>query len=374
MSENGCVSGRAAITRTKGGRFEIEDVTISAPAPGEVLVRVLAVGVCHTDLIVRDQYYDVPLPSVLGHEGAGTVEAVGAGVTAFTPGDHVVLTFMSCGDCGTCHEGAPTYCESFYPLNLSGGYADGSTATRNAAGEVVHDHFFGQSSFGTYAVAHQRNVVKVRKDAPLELLGPLGCGIQTGAGAVLNALKLKPGSSIVIFGAGAVGLAAAMAAKIAGASRIIMVDLLDNRLAIGRELGATDTVNARAADVVAAIKELTGGGANYSLDCTGRPEVVRQAIESIAARGTCGIVGSPALGTVATFDINDVLVPGKTIRGIVEGDSVPDVFIPRLVDFYMNGAFPFDRLVRFYDFENINDAVADAESGVTIKPILRLPA
>lgn len=374
MSDAGQTAARAAITRTKGGRFEVEDVTLSAPAQGEVLVRMVATGVCHTDLIVRDQYYDVPLPSVLGHEGAGVVEAVGEGVTSLAPGDHVVLTFMSCGDCGTCHEGAPTYCDGFYPLNLSGGYADGTTATRDAAGNVVHDHFFGQSSFGTYAIAHQRNVVKVRKDAPLELLGPLGCGIQTGAGAVLNALKLKPGASIAIFGAGAVGLAAAMAAKIAGASRIIVVDLLDNRLATARELGATDTINARGGDAVAKIKELTGGGAHYSLDCTGRPEVVRQAIESISARGTCGIVGSPALGTEASFDVNDVLVPGKTIRGIVEGDSVPDIFIPRMVDFYMNGVFPFDKLVRFYDFENINDAVADAESGDTIKPILRMSA
>lgn len=366
-------TARAAIVRTKGAQFVIEDVQISAPRSDEVLIHVIATGVCHTDLIVRDQYYPVPLPSVLGHEGAGIVEAVGRNVSSLAPGDHVVLTFMSCGDCHPCHRGEPAYCNRFYALNLGGGYSDSQTATRDADGGPIHDHFFGQSSFATYALANVRNVVKVRRDAPLELLGPLGCGLQTGAGAVLNALKVKPGSTSVTFGAGAVGLAAAMAARIAGAQRIIAVDILAHRLALALELGVTDIVDASKCDPVAKIIEVTAGGADYSLECTGLPQVARQAIDAFTTRGTCGIVGAPPLQTEANFDVNGLMIPGKTIRGIVEGDSIPQIFIPQLIEFYMQGRFPFDRLVRFYELESINEAMADAASGRTIKPILRMP-
>jgi aryl-alcohol dehydrogenase len=365
-------SARAAIVRAKGAPFVIENVRIAPPRPDEVLIRVVATGVCHTDLIVRDQYYPVPLPSVLGHEGAGTVVAVGNGVSSIAPGDHVVLTFVSCGDCRYCCQGAPSYCGQFYGLNLGGGYGDNETATTDVHGAAIHDHFFGQSSFATYALANVRNVVKVRKDAPLELLGPLGCGLQTGAGAVLNALRVKPGSTFVTFGAGAVGLAAAMAARIAGAQRIIAVDILPHRLALALELGVTDIVNASECDPVAKVIEICGGGADYSLESTGLPRVVRQAVDALGTRGTCGIVGAPPLQTEASFDVNGLMIPGKTIRGIVEGDSIPQIFIPQLIEFFLQGRFPFDRLVRFYDFENINEAVADAASGRTIKPVLKM--
>lgn len=373
-AESQTTLARAAVTRSKGAAFVVQDVTLAAPRPDEVLVRVVAVGVCHTDMIVRDQFYDVPLPAVLGHEAAGVVEAVGDKVTTLHPGDHVVMTFMSCGRCHTCQKGAPAYCDSFYPGNLGGGYEDGTTATRDANGGAIHDHFFGQSSFGTYAMGHYRNVIRVRKDAPLELLGPLGCGIQTGAGAVLNALKVTPGSRFAAFGTGAVGLSAIMAARIAGARQIIAVDMIPERLALARELGATDTVLASDGDPVAKVREVSGGGVDFSLECTSLPKVVRQAIDALATCGTCGVVGSPALGTEAAFDVNGVLVPGKTIRGIVEGDSIPEIFIPQLIEFHLQGRFPFDRMVRFYDFEQINEAVEDAEKGRTIKPILRMPA
>ena len=366
-------AARAAVTPSKGAAFEIRDVTLAAPRDDEVLVRMVAVGVCHTDMIVRDQYYDVPLPAVLGHEGSGIVEAVGSAVKSVAPGDHVVLTFMSCGHCHTCQKGMPAYCADFYRGNLGGGYEDGTTATRGADGGVIHDHFFGQSSFGTFAIGHHRNVIKVRRDAPLELLGPLGCGIQTGAGAVLNAIKVKPGSSFAAFGTGAVGLSAVMAARIAGAAQIIAVDMNPARLALAAELGATDTILASDGDPVARVIELSGGGVDFSVECTSLPKVVRQAIDALATRGVCGVVGSPALGTEASFDVNGVLVPGKTIRGVVEGDSIPEIFIPQLIDFYLQGRFPFDRLVRYYEFDQINEAVDDAEHGRTIKPILRMP-
>ena len=360
-----------AVVREQGGDFLIEPASIGAPGPREVLVRVVATGVCHTDMIIRDQYYPSPLPAVLGHEGSGVVEAVGAGVRSVAPGDHVVMTFMSCGYCGQCDQGHPAHCENFFGLNFGGGRGDGSTATCDAHGDVLHDHFFGQSSFGSFAVAHERNVVKVSRDAPLELLGPLGCGIMTGAGAVLNALKVEAGSSFAAFGSGAVGLSAVMAARVAGATTIIAVDVTPSRLALAKELGATHVVNSREVDVVATIKQITGGGVHYTLESSGRPEVLRQAIDALAIRGSCGIVGAPRLGTEASFDVNDVMVPGKRIIGIVEGDSVPQVFIPRLVDLYLQGRFPFDRLVGFYDFAQINEAIADSESGKTIKPILR---
>jgi len=360
-----------AVVREQGGEFLIEPASIGAPGPREVLVRVVATGVCHTDMIIRDRYYPSPLPAVLGHEGSGVVEAVGAEVRSVAPGDHVVMTFMSCGYCGQCDQGHPAHCENFFGLNFGGGRGDGSTATCDAHGGVLHDHFFGQSSFGSFAVAHERNVVKVSRDAPLELLGPLGCGIMTGAGAVLNALKVEAGSSFAAFGSGAVGLSAVMAARVAGATTIIAVDVTPSRLALAKELGATHVVNSREVDVVATIKQITGGGVHYTLESSGRPEVLRQAIDALAIRGSCGIVGAPRLGTEASFDVNDVMVPGKRIIGIVEGDSVPQVFIPRLVDLYLQGRFPFDRLVGFYDFAQINEAIADSESGKTIKPILR---
>jgi aryl-alcohol dehydrogenase len=364
---------RAAVVRRKGGPFELEDLELEEPRPDEVLVRVVATGMCHTDMVARDQLYDVPLPVVLGHEGSGIVERVGRGVRKVAPGDPVVLTYAWCGRCRPCLRGHATYCERFYPLNFGGGREDGSSATRDARGPV-HDHFFGQSSFGSFALAYERNVVKVPADAPLERLGPLGCGIQTGAGAVLNALRVAPGSSFAVFGGGAVGLSAVMAARIAGASSIVVADVVPARLELARALGATHVVNSRESDPVAAVRDLTGGGADFTLESSGRPEVLRQAIDALAIRGVCGIVGAPALGTEASFDVNGVMTTGKRIVGIIEGDSVADLFIPLLVDLHAQGRFPFHELVEFYPFERIDEAAADSEKGVTIKPIVRIGA
>jgi aryl-alcohol dehydrogenase len=224
------------------------------------------------------------------------VEEIGSSVKKVKVGDHVVLTYMWCGHCKPCLRGDLTYCENFYPLNFGGAREDGSTATRGADGGPVHDHFFGQSSFGTFALVHDRNVIRVPRDVPLELLGPLGCGIQTGAGAVINALKVTPGSSFAAFGGGAVGLSAIMAARVAGATMIIAADVVPSRLELAKELGATHTVNSRETDPVAAVREITGGGADFTLESSGRPAVLRQAIDALGIGGTCGIVGAPALG------------------------------------------------------------------------------
>lgn len=358
----------AAVAREKEQPFSLENLELEGPRDDEVVVRVVATGMCHTDLIVRDQWYPVPLPCVLGHEGAGVVEEVGAGVTKVAPGDNVVLTFASCGKCATCLKGKPTYCLDFFGLNFGGARLDGTSPI----GGGVHGHFFGQSSFATHALATERNVVKVGDDAPLELLGPLGCGIQTGAGGVLNTLHPEAGSSIVVFGTGAVGISAIMAARIAGCTTIVGVDVRPNRLELASELGATHVINGAEANAVEEVQAITGGGADYSIETTAVPAVLRQAVDALGPLGTCGVVGAARLGTEVSLDMNGILIPGKTVRGIVEGDSVPDVFIPRLVELHAQGRFPFDRLVRFYDMDGVNEAAHAAEEGEAIKPVLRV--
>lgn len=361
----------AAVAREKEQPFSVEELELESPRADEVLVRIVATGMCHTDLIVRDQWYPVPLPSVLGHEGAGVVERVGEGVTKVEAGDKVVLTYASCGKCVNCARGKPCYCLNFFGLNFGGGRLDG-TSPISRAEEVVHGHFFGQSSFATHALATERNVVKVGDDVPLEMLGPLGCGIQTGAGGVLNTLRPEAGSSIAVFGTGAVGLSAVMAARIAGCTTIVGIDVKPGRLDLARDLGATHTINGASADPVEEIKELTGGGVDYSIETTAVPAVFRQAVASLGLLGVCGLIGAAPLGTDVSLDMNDILIPGKTVRGIVEGDSVPDVFIPRLVELHEQGRFPFDRLIEFYDLDDINAAADAAEEGEAIKPVLRV--
>lgn len=361
----------AAVVREKGRPFSVERLELEGPRPEEVLVRVIGAGICHTDLIVRDQWYEVPLPAVLGHEGSGVVEAVGEGVTKVEVGDHVVLSYLSCGECANCKQGRPPYCFKLYELNFGGARPDGSSAIRQD-GRTIHAHFFAQSSFATYALATERNVVKIRRDVPLEIMGPLGCGIQTGAGGVLNSLHPVAGTSIVVFGTGSVGMSAIMAARVAGCATIIGVDIKPGRLELARELGATHTINAsESGDLVEEIRELTGGGADYTVETTASPAVFRQAVDSLTLGGVCGLIGAAALGTEVSLDMNNILF-GRTVRGIIEGDSIPDIFIPRLIELYTQGRFPFDRLIRFYELDEINTAAEDSERGDVLKPVLRM--
>ncbi|MFZ6047535.1 NAD(P)-dependent alcohol dehydrogenase [Pseudomonas sp. CR3202] len=360
----------AAVTRAKGEPFRLEAARLRAPQGDEVLVRIVASGLCHTDLIIRDQYYPVPLPAVLGHEGAGIVEAIGPQVSSLAVGDHVVLTYGHCGHCLPCSAGLTSYCTDFYAHNFGGADKEGNCAIVDANGEPLHDHFFAQSSFATLALSRESSAIKVSKDAPLELLGPLGCGIQTGAGAVINSLKVSPGSRFLALGAGAVGLSAVLAARLGGAATIIAVDRVPSRLELAREIGATHAIDSREPDWVEAIREITGGGVDFALESTGRPTILAQGVSVLAPLGVLGVVGASPQGTQAAFDLNDLMIAGKCIRGICEGDSVPRKFIPELVELYMQGRFAFDRLVKFYPFDEINQAVADSEAGVTLKPIL----
>lgn len=359
----------AAITRDVGRPLEITTLELDDLRPDEVQVRLVATGVCHTDALVRDGILPGSLPVVLGHEGAGVVTAVGARVESVAVGDHVVLGFNSCGVCAQCTAGHPAYCASFPPLNFGGRRQDGSTSL-SEAGASVGSHFFGQSSFASFANVAARSVAKVSPSVPLELVGPLGCGITTGAGTVLNVLKPAPGSSIVIFGTGAVGDSALLAAVVAECSTIIMVDVVPARLALATELGATHVIDSRHEDAVARVHEITGVGAHYAIDTTGRPGVFRQMVDSLAPQGFAALVGAAAPGTEATVDIGAFLVNSPTVTAVIEGDAVPQTFIPYLVELYEAGRFPFDRLIKTYAFGDINQAFADSESGLTIKPVV----
>ena len=362
----------AAVVSEASGPFEIETLELDEPRAGEVLVRVVGAGICHTDLSVRDQHLPTPLPAVLGHEGSGVVEAVGDGVGKVEPGDHVVLTFDYDGTCTNCREGNVAYCEDFFEHNFAGRrVADGSSPIRDD-GEAVSGMFFGQSSFATYSLANERNVVPVREDVPLELLGPLGCGVQTGAGGVINVLDPQAASSIVVFGTGSVGLSAVMAADLKGCTDVVAVDLLESRRETALDLGATHAIDPESVDdTVEAIQGHLGGGADYSVETTGNPNVLRQGVDCLSQNATCGVIGAPPLGTEVSLDVNTVLF-GRDVRGVIEGDSVPDLFIPDLIDLYRRGKFPFDELVTFYDFEEIERAVEDQEAGEVVKPILRV--
>ncbi len=361
----------AAIIEKQGGDFVLDNVSLEEPRDGEVLVKVAAAGMCHTDLTVRDQFYPTPLPVVLGHEGSGVIEKVGRGVTTVKPGDKVVLSFSYCGTCPSCLKGHQAYCPSLFPLNFMGRRLDGSTPiTRN--GEEVNACFFGQSSFATYSITTENNCVKVADDAQIELLGPLGCGIQTGAGAILNALQPDPGSTIAIFGVGSVGLSAVMAAKASGCLTIIAVDRNPARLELARELGATDVIDASQTDAQEVIVGMTGGGVDFAMDTTAIPSVLRSAVESTHNVGETAVVGGAKLGTEFSLDMNNMLF-GRKLRGVIEGSSTPQVFIPQLIAMQKAGQFPFEKLCTYYDFDQINEAVEDTEkNGTAIKAILKM--
>lgn len=359
---------QAAVIRKPGGPFLREALSLDAPRADEVLVRIVATGLCHSDITASHCIFPPPAPVVLGHEGAGVVEKVGANVTHVAPGDHVVLSFNSCGTCRQCASGHPAYCENFFPENLNGTRLDGSHTLQSEQGPVG-GCFFGQSSFANYALAHKRNTVKVRKDAPLEMLGPLGCGIQTGLGAVVNVMRPAKGSSFAVFGCGGVGLAALMGAKMSGCNPIVAIDKVPARLKLATELGATRTVEVGREDP----KEvLTGlGGMDFIIEASGVPAALAQAMESLRNRGVCGVLGVPHLEATVTANIMQSF-SNRTVMGITEGDADPHTFIPFMVDKYLAGELPLDKISKFYSFDDINTAVADSNSGATIKPILRM--
>jgi aryl-alcohol dehydrogenase len=362
----------AAVVRERGGAFGIEQLDLCDPRGDELLVEVAASGMCATDLHGRDAYYPTKFPKVFGHEGAGVVRAIGSGVTKFKPGDHVVMAYPWCGECDNCKTHRQTYCLHAFDLKMNGTRADGSTL-HSKDGQPVYSAFFQQSSFGNFTIANERFAVKVRNDVPLSSVCALACGGQTGAGAVLNVMKPAPGDSFVVFGVGAVGLSGMLSAKIAGCDPIIAVDVHEHRLKLARELGATHTINhAGRTDVVEEIRKITGLGARYTLETSALPVVFREAVDALMPAGTCVLLGSARKGTEVTFE-TPFLQNGRTVRGVIQGDSVPQEFLPQLVDHIAAGRFPVERMITFYDLADINRAAAESASGKTIKPVLRMP-
>ncbi|KPK89327.1 MAG: alcohol dehydrogenase [Deltaproteobacteria bacterium SM23_61] len=364
MSQNSGGKGiriQAAVLRKRGGPLKIQSLEMEGPRDEEVLVRLVSSGICHTDIDFLDGWEEADNAVVLGHEGAGVVERVGKSVKSVRRGDPVVLSYQSCGHCRQCRKGHPAHCQHFYEANFGFQRLDGSNALHRSG---VRGHFFGQSSFATHSLATERNLVKVSKDLPLEVLAPLGCGLQTGAGTVLNSLAVSKGTSLAVFGTGAVGLAAVMAGRLVGAHPIIGVDRKPKRLELALQLGATQAIDNRRQDVAARILHVTGRGVDYVVETTASPEMHQLAVEVLNPHGVVALLTGES-GT-------DSLPAGRKTLGIIQGDAVPQKFIPKLIRLYQAGQFPFDRLLKFYDFSNINRAIADARRGDTIKPVLRI--
>jgi len=363
---------RAAVLWPGSDELVIEDVELDDPREDEVVVRMVACGICHTDMVLRGASLTAR-PVVLGHEGAGVVERVGAGGSDFRPGDRVALSYASCGRCPSCRRSAFAYCHQFIPLNFTGARADGTTSIRKGE-QRIGSHIFGQSSFATHVVCNARNLVRLDDSTPLEMAAPFSCGFQAGAGAVLNSLAVRPQSSVLVLGAGAVGLAAVMAARhIAGAATAIAADINDSRLKIASSVGATHTLQVSDERFEEQLRAVMPDGADYIIDTTGRIPMVERSIELLAVQGTLGLLASYPLQVKCSFEISRFMTSGRTIQGIMGGGADPRQFIPQLLDYHKQGLFPVDRLIRYYDFADINRAIEDAERGDAIKAVIRMP-
>jgi aryl-alcohol dehydrogenase len=360
----------AAVVQEVGAPFTLTEVELQEPAPHEVVVQIAGAGICHTDIAVQHGHLPFPLPGVLGHEGSGTVVEIGEQVTSVAVGDHVAISFNSCASCPRCAMGEPAYCHNFLEYNFGGARPDSSSGLATG-GTKLGSNFFGQSSLATHALAHERNVVKLPPGAPIELVGPLGCGIQTGAGAVLNSLDVQSGTTVVIAGAGAVGLSAVMAAAVREASTIIAVDLHESRRDLAAQLGATHVINPEAGSLTDQVREIASAGADYAIDTTAVRPVVEQLLASLGMRGMLGLIGVPA-DPQAVFSVGLFQPPllGLTIRGIVEGDSDPQTFIPYLLALHQEGKFPFDKLITTMPLSQINEAVEAQNRGEVLKAVL----
>ncbi|RNL82200.1 NAD(P)-dependent alcohol dehydrogenase [Halostreptopolyspora alba] len=359
----------AAVVEVPGAPFTIREVDIAPPAGREVLVRVTACGICRSDLTYRHVWPRARTPVVLGHEGTGTVERVGPEVSRVEPGDTVCMSYLGCGTCARCSAGHPAYCDSAGRLNLSGTRPDGTTPLSHGD-TPVYGAFFGQSSFATHALAHENNTVPVPSEVPPWIAAPLGCGVQTGVGAVFNLIDPRPEDSLVVFGAGGVGLSAVMAAVALGCERVVAVDPVSARRALASELGAHATVDpGTGADVPAEVRRAVGGGAHHALDTTGLGDAVANAVASLRTMGSLVLAG---LGSTAEVDVSAIVTRGISIRGTVEGDAVPSGLVPRMVRLYHEGLLPVERIVTEFPFARIEEAARAASDGHVVKPVLRM--
>lgn len=363
----------AAVLREPLGSFHLETIDVAEPRDDEVRVSIKAVGICHTDLVIGSGALGNAFPTVLGHEGAGVVESVGKDVTSVKAGDHVLLSFNSCGHCVRCEHNDPAYCHEFFHLNMLCTRADGSTRL-SSEGQSLADNCFGQSSFAALAVANERNVLKVSDSADLAVLAPLGCGVQTGAGAVMRSLGAKAGEALLVIGGGAVGLSAVIGGTLVGCNPIIVIEPQAPRRAVAQELGATHVIDPAAVeDLVAAVLSASTSGVDLIVDTSGHMPTLERTPEMIAPMGRIGLVGVPAaLDAVLPISMITWLTKGGTLRGIVEGDSDITGFLPELIAYYEAGRLPIDKFVTSYPFSRINEAIADSHNGHCIKPVLVL--
>lgn len=360
---------KAAVVR-EPGKLAVEELNLAEPGMGEVRVKLVASGVCHTDASVMNLQAPTEFPIVLGHEGVGIVDKVGEGVKSLQPGDHVIMSFPSCGHCENCYEGRPYACDHSTELFFFGIYDDGTKRITDDAGKAVGS-LFGQGSLADYCIVAERTAVKVDPEVELKALCSLGCGVQTGAGAVLLRMEPKPGDSIVVFGCGAVGISAIMAAKLAGCGTIIGVDVVPSRLDLAMECGATHVINGREfEDVAAEIRRLTDGkGVKFALEASGVAALITTMLESMSREGLAVMV-SMAAGPV-NIDVTRLFVgPCVTFAGLVEGASNPQTFIPRLVEYYKKGQLPVDKLCKYYTFDEVDKAFEDSHNGSAIKPVV----
>ncbi|MTV82660.1 NAD(P)-dependent alcohol dehydrogenase [Secundilactobacillus folii] len=363
----------AAVAEKQGANLSIRDVELDDHLKAdEILVKTVASGICSMDILESNggPTGQSPIPMILGHEGAGIVQKVGASVSEFKPGDHVTVSYASCGTCKQCVLGHPYACERMNELTFGGKDIDGGM--RYSMDGKPLSSFFQQSSFGSYMKVQARNVAKVDDSVDLKLLGPLGCGLQTGAGTVLNELDPQPGDGIIVFGTGTVGLAAIMAAKIAHCDPIIAVDVFDNRLELAQELGATNVINSKStSDVPAEVQKIAAGGVDYAVVAAGVNGLAEEAVRSVGIFGTVAIIGGALKGE---FNMAfDFLAFEHTVKGVLQGSSLPKIFIPKLIHLFKQGQFPFDKLVKFYDLDQVNQAFEDSKNGKVVKPILVMP-
>jgi S-(hydroxymethyl)glutathione dehydrogenase/alcohol dehydrogenase len=366
------MKARAAVFFEPGRPLEVREVEVEAPRAGEVLVRMAAGGVCHTDLHVMHGQFAAPRPAILGHEGAGVVAAVGAGVASVRPGDHVVpLWRIACGECEYCTDARPALCPAGLEVRRTGRLPDGTTRFRLGGEELKH--FAGVSSFSEYSVIPEKGVLAIPKDIPLEKAALLGCAVITGIGAAIHAAKVRPGSRVAVIGAGGVGLNVVQGASLAGAEQIIAVDLLESKLAHARRFGATHAVLAsKGTDPVAAVRELTGGrGVDFAFDVVGLPETVRQAYEVLAKRGVAVAVGIPANQAEVSVPIMGLVYDEKVLTGSLYGSSRPRLDIPRLVALYRARKLKLDELLsRSWPLDQINEAYGALERGEVARAVV----
>ncbi|KAK4703332.1 aryl-alcohol dehydrogenase, partial [Phenoliferia sp. Uapishka_3] len=362
------IKTQAYVVAARDAPFLLQEIELEDPEPNEVLVRVKACGVCHTDLAIRTGEFPSPFPTLAGHEGSGKVIQVGSAVTRVKVGDSVLLSFSYCGECGSCKISHPAGCEKFGEMNFGrtrNTNAGARASAKGADGKPIYGTFFGQSSFAKHALVVETSVVRVPSGTDLVMLAPLGCGLQTGAGAVLNLLKPTPTSTIAIFGVGAVGLGAIFAAASLGLATIIVIDVVDSRLELALSVGATHVINGLDKNVITQIKQLTPYemGTNYAIDATGNTRCLKNAWSALATLGHLVSCGTPGPGHAIPFEIHENLLASKTYTGLSEGDSNP-------TELYNQGKFPVDRITKTYKLEDLAQAVEDMHSGATIKPVI----